>query len=104
MFIHIAKIVEHASNWLKAEGHAAESEIHKAAQRLVNYVGHASELEHAAEVLKKAGFTVMSPQELNPAFPEPTPNMTVQATPNTLPLSVADKLQREQDEVPPPQN
>ena len=103
MFVHIAKIVEHAGNWLKAEGHAAESEIAQAAQRLVNYIGAASELEHAVEVLKKAGFSVMPPEG-----PPATPNMDVVAN---LPASASVPQHRfdkavdapNVDEVPPAQ-
>jgi hypothetical protein len=72
MFIHIGKIVEHAGNWLKLEGHAAESETARIVQSVVNYIGGASEVEHAAEVLKKAGFSVMPP-----SGPPAAPNMDV---------------------------
>lgn len=72
MFIHISKIVEHAGNWLKQQGHAAESETTKAVQSLVDFIGRSSEVEHAAEVLQKAGFTVMPPH-----VPPATPNMDV---------------------------
>jgi len=78
MFIHIAKVVEHASNWLKHEGHTAESEIGQAVQKVINFIGHASELEHAAEVLQKAGFKVLTPQQVDPSHPTATPNMSVE--------------------------
>ena len=75
MFIHIAKIVEHANAWLVKKGHELGSVEQKVVQDVINYIGSASEFENARQTLERAGYTVLQPQDKDPNYPPEMPNM-----------------------------